>query len=241
MLDELPELGNQPDDPAPGRRGEGQERAPARRPRRSTARSTKRTRAIARSPPRSSISTRTRTGSTSRSRCSARSSTATPTTPRSPSASCSTSRGPDGSPRPRPRARDLVAKRPENRGGQRLLATVLFERGSTEEGEKILRTMIEADPDDAQARRALASELTRERRFDEARAMYEEMARRAGDDPRTGGGEDGGRDRARVHRLSPEGLGGRAPDPRSAGAVRTASVHPRAARILLAADRDGEF
>ena len=175
-----------------------------------------------------------------RSRCSARSSTATPPTPRSPNASCSTSRGRDASPRPRAAARDLVAKRPENRGGQRLLATVLFERGSTEEGEKILRTMIEADPDDAQARRSLAAELTRERRFDEARAMYEQMARRAGEDPRTGEAKTAAeielgfiaylqKDWAAARRIL---------DPL---ALQNGVVHPRAARILLATDRDGEF
>ena len=137
-------------------------------------------------------------------------------------------------------ARDLVAKRPENRGGQRLLATVLFERGSTEEGEKILRTMIEADPDDAQARRSLAAELTRERRFDEARAMYEQMARRAGEDPRTGEAKTAAeielgfiaylqKDWAAARRIL---------DPL---ALQNGVVHPRAARILLATDRDGEF
>ncbi len=137
-------------------------------------------------------------------------------------------------------ARDLVAKRPENRGGQRLLATVLFERGSTEEGEKILRSMIEADPDDLQARRALAAELTRERRFDEARAMYERMARRAADDARMGEAKMAAeielgfiaylqKDWAAARRIL---------DPL---ALQNGVVHPRAARILLAADRDGEF
>ncbi len=137
-------------------------------------------------------------------------------------------------------ARQLIEKRPENRGGRRLLATVLFERGSTAEGEKILRSMIEADPDDPTTRRALAAELTRERRFDEARAMYEEMARRAGNDPRQADAKASAeievgfiaylqKDWAAARRI----LG-----PLS---VEGGVVHPRAARILLAADRDGEF
>ncbi len=136
-------------------------------------------------------------------------------------------------------ARDLVARRPENRAARRLLATVLFERGSPEEGEKILRAMIDADPDDPFSRRALASEMTRERRFDEARGMYEDIVRRAGDDPRQADAKASAeielgfiaylqKDWAAARKiLGPAALAGGA-------------VHPRAGRILLAADRDGE-
>ena len=95
-------------------------------------------------------------------------------------------------------ARDLVAKRPENRAGRRLLATVLFERGSTEEGEKILRAMIEADPEEPMSRRALAAEMTRERRFAEAQ-------------------RDVRRDDPAVRRRSASG-GGEEPEPRSSSA-----------------------
>jgi len=77
------------------------------------------------------------------------------------------------------RARDLAARRPENRAIRRLLAQVLFEKGDTAEGEKILRALLAADPEDEAARRALALELARERRFAEARPLFEETARRA--------------------------------------------------------------
>jgi predicted Zn-dependent protease len=137
------------------------------------------------------------------------------------------------------RARDLVAKRPENRAGKRLLAIVLFERESSAEGEKILRGLIDADPEDDSTRRALASELVRERRFPEARAMYEDMIRRAGDDPKKADLRDAAkvelgfiayldRNWAETRRIL-EPL-----------AVVNGKVSPRAARIALAADRDAE-
>jgi tetratricopeptide (TPR) repeat protein len=137
------------------------------------------------------------------------------------------------------RARELTASRPENRSGQRLLATVLFERGQTKEGEKVLRGLIEADPDDLGSRRALASELVRERRFDEARAMYEEIGRAAGDDPR----------KADARAASTVELGfiaylqkdwARAREILGPAALSDGKVQPRAARILLAVDRDSE-
>jgi len=137
------------------------------------------------------------------------------------------------------KARELTARRPENRGGQRLLATVLFERGNTAEGEKILRALIEADPDDPATRRALASELVRERRFDEAKAMYEDLVQRAGDDPR----------KAEIRNAALTELGFIAylqknyPEARTTlgpSALSGAQVQSRAARILLATDRDSE-
>jgi predicted Zn-dependent protease len=136
-------------------------------------------------------------------------------------------------------ARDLARKQPENRASRRLLATVLFERGASPEGEEILKAMIEADPDDPMSRRALAAEMTRERRFDEARAIYEVIVQRAGDDPRKADMKTSAqveigfiayleRDWAQARRiLGPLSL--------SDGAV-----HPRASRILLAVDRDSE-
>jgi len=138
------------------------------------------------------------------------------------------------------KARQLVAKRPENRAGQRLLATVLFERDNPAEGEKILRALLEADPDDPTTRRALAAELVRERRFDEARAMYEDLIKRTGADGAKG---------AEVAQSASVELGFIAYLQRDyAGARRiltplalsNGQVHDRAARILLAADRDGE-
>jgi pentatricopeptide repeat protein len=137
------------------------------------------------------------------------------------------------------RARDLVSKRPENSAAKRLLSTVLFEKEDPAEGEKLLRALIQADPDDPASRRALASELTRERRFDEARAMYEEMIRRAGDDAHRADSKQAAvvelgfiaylqKNWAEARRiLGPAALSGR-------------QVNPRAARILLAADRDSE-
>ena len=49
------------------------------------------------------------------------------------------------------RARALAAKRPENRAIRRLLSQVLFEKGSSPEGEKILRSLVVEDPDDDDA------------------------------------------------------------------------------------------
>jgi predicted Zn-dependent protease len=136
-------------------------------------------------------------------------------------------------------ARGLVAKRPENRSGQRLLATVLFEEGHTAEGEQILRHLIELDPDDSASRRALASELGRERRFDEARAMYEQMAQAAASDE--------AKAEAKVQAETELGFlaylqKNWAEARRILGPIALSDgvVRPRAARILLAADRDGE-
>jgi tetratricopeptide (TPR) repeat protein len=61
---------------------------------------------------------------------------------------------------------------------------VLFEKGSSPEGEKILRGLIGEDPDDDATRRSLVSELIRERRYADARTVLEEGVKRAGDDPR---------------------------------------------------------
>ena len=136
-------------------------------------------------------------------------------------------------------ARELARRRPENRATRRLLASVLFEKGNMAEGEEILRAMIAADPDDPGTRRALAAEMTRERRFDEARAMYQEMIQKMADDPRQAEARTGlqvelgfldylQRDWAAARRtLTPL-------------ALSEGKVQPRAARILLAADRDGE-
>jgi predicted Zn-dependent protease len=137
------------------------------------------------------------------------------------------------------RARELLARRPENRGGQRLLATVLFERGDTAEGERVLAAAIAGDPDDVTSRRTLASELVRERRFDEGKAAYEAMVAGAGDDPR----------KAEIRQAAQVELGfiaylqkDWAEARRVLGPVSLSDgkVNPRAARILLAADRDGE-
>ncbi len=137
------------------------------------------------------------------------------------------------------RARELVASRPENRAARRLLATVLFEQGQLAEGEKILRAIIDADPDDPIPRRTLASELVRERRFDEARVMYEELIRRSGDDPR----------KADARLSATVELGfiaylqknwAEARRILAPVAVSGGQVQARAARILLAADRDSE-
>jgi Flp pilus assembly protein TadD len=116
---------------------------------------------------------------------------------------------------------------------------VLFERDNPAEGEKILRALLEADPDDPMTRRALASELVRERRFDEAKAVYQDLAKRAGDDPH----------KADARRAAQVELGFIAYLERDyAGArkiltplaIEDGQVQDRAARILLAADRDGD-
>lgn len=137
------------------------------------------------------------------------------------------------------KARELTTKRPENRAARRLLATVMFEQGNPAEGEKILRALIEADAQDPASKRALASELVRDRRFDEARKMYQEMVAAAGSDPRGAEARQAAatelgfiaylqKDWAEARRiLGPVALSGK-------------QVNARAARILLAADRDGE-
>ena len=137
------------------------------------------------------------------------------------------------------KARELTSKRPENRAAKRLLATVMFEQGNPAEGEKILRALIEADPQDPASKRALASELVRDRRFDEARKMYQDMAAAAGNDPRGVEARQASatelgfiaylqKDWAETRRiLAPVALSGK-------------QVNARAARILLAADRDSE-
>jgi tetratricopeptide (TPR) repeat protein len=137
------------------------------------------------------------------------------------------------------RARELVKDRPENSAAKRLLATVLFEQSNSAEGEKILRGLIEADPDDATSRRALASEFARERRFDEARAMNDDIIRRAGDDTH----KAESRQQATVEQgfiayLQKDwGLARKILGP---AAVVGKQVSGRAARILLATDRDAE-
>jgi len=88
------------------------------------------------------------------------------------------------------RARELAAKRPENRAIRRLLAQVLFEKGDVPEGERILRALRDADPEDETTSRALAAELIRERRFDEAGAVLDDLLRRAGNDPRKRGSRE---------------------------------------------------
>jgi predicted Zn-dependent protease len=137
------------------------------------------------------------------------------------------------------RARELVAKRPENRPGKRLLATVLFERGNIAEGEKILRALIEADPDDPATQRALASELTRERRLDEAKSMYKEMIRTAGEDPHKAEQKSAATvELGFIAYLQKDWSEAR----RVLGPIAASGtpVHARAARILLASDRDAE-
>jgi tetratricopeptide (TPR) repeat protein len=137
------------------------------------------------------------------------------------------------------RARDLVAQRPENAAAKRLLATVLFEQSQSAEGEKILRALADADPDDPSARRALASEFVRERRFDAAKPIYDDLIKRAGNDPAKADSKQAAtvelgfidylqRDYDGARKiLAPVALNGK-------------QVNSRAARILLAADRDSE-
>ncbi len=137
------------------------------------------------------------------------------------------------------RARALVAKRPENRAAQRLLATVLFERGTSAEGEQILRNLMAVDADDPAARRLLASEYVRERRFNEGRAIYQDMIVAAQDEPR----------KREIKAAAVVELGfiaflerDYAESKKILGpvAISGSTVQGRAARILLAADRDSE-
>jgi tetratricopeptide (TPR) repeat protein len=137
------------------------------------------------------------------------------------------------------RARDLATRRPENRDIRRLLAQVLFEKGDVAGGEKILRDLLKADPEDEGSRRALAGELVRERRFGEAKALFDESLRRAGADPKAAeqrlwASRELGfvaylqKDYASARRIL------------EAIALPAKGVDGRAMRLILAAARDGE-
>lgn len=137
------------------------------------------------------------------------------------------------------RARDLATKRPENRDIRRLLAQVLFEKGDVAGGEKILRDLVKTDPEDEGSRRALAGELVRDRRYPEARALFEESLRRAGTDAK--GLEQrtwAMRELAYVSYLEKDYAAARkALEPL---AISGGKVEPRAMRLLLAVFRDSE-
>ena len=137
------------------------------------------------------------------------------------------------------RARDLATRRPENRGNLRLLAQVLFEKGDIAGGEKILRGLLANDPQDDAARRVLASECLRDRRFNDAKALLDESLRRVGTDPKSAerrqsiAVEQGymaylQKDYAAARKtLEPVSITG-------------STVNPRGMRLLLASARDGE-
>jgi tetratricopeptide (TPR) repeat protein len=152
------------------------------------------------------------------------------------------------------RARDLATRRPENRDIRRLLAQVLFEKGDVAGGEKILRDLLKADPQDEASRRALAGELLRERRFTDAKVLFDDSAKRAGADPKASeqrvwiAREQGymaflRKDYATAKKfLEPLAL---SPPPPSENAPKGTSssdraVDGRAMRLLLAAARDAE-
>lgn len=137
------------------------------------------------------------------------------------------------------RARELATKRPENRDIRRLLAQVLFEKGDVAGGEKILRDLLQTDPEDEASRRALASELLRERRFADARPLFEESLRRAGADPKAADQRLWAtREIAYAAYLQKDYAGARkALDPI---AFQGKAVDGRATRLLLAVARDAD-
>ena len=137
------------------------------------------------------------------------------------------------------RARDLATRRPENRDIRRLLAQVLFEKGDVAGGEKILRDLLQTDPADETSRRALASELLRERRFEEARPLFEESLRRAGSDPKSADQKLWAtRELAYAAYLQKDYAGARKTlEPIS---ISGRTVDARAVRLLLAVARDAE-
>ena len=137
------------------------------------------------------------------------------------------------------RARDLATRRPENRDIRRLLAQVLFEKGDVSGGEKILRDLIKTDPEDEGSRRALAGELVRDRRYPEARALFEESLRRAGTDPKTAEQRSWAtRELAYTSYLEKDYASARKSlEPL---AEPGGKVEPRAMRLLLAVLRDSE-
>ncbi len=137
------------------------------------------------------------------------------------------------------RARELATSRPENRDIRRLLAQVLFEKGDVAGGEKILRDLLQTDPAEETSRRALASELLRERRFDEARVLFDESLRRAASDPKLAEQRLWAtRELAYAAYLRKDYAGARkALEPVS---ISGKSVDVRAMRLLLAVARDSE-
>ncbi len=136
-------------------------------------------------------------------------------------------------------ARELATSRPENRDIRRLLAQVLFEKGDVAGGEKILRDLLQTDSGDETSRRALASELLRERRFDEARVLFEESLRRAGTDAKLADQRLwASRELAYAAYLRKDYAGARKSlEPLAISGKR---VDARAMRLLLAVARDSE-
>ena len=130
-------------------------------------------------------------------------------------------------------------KRAREQASQRLLASVLFEKGDVAGGEKILQDLVKTDPEDQPARRALAGELLRERRFSEARPLLEESLRRAGTDPKNAADRQWGEvELAYLLYLQKDYAG--AKKVLEPAAVSATAVNPRAARILLMIARDTE-
>ena len=125
------------------------------------------------------------------------------------------------------KARELVARRPENRAAQRLLATVLFERGSIAEGrEDPART--------PRVRSGRSGHAPGAGRGARPRTAIRRGARdvRGNDSPgqrrrAQGGGEDRRRRGARFHRVPRKGLRRRAADPYAAGHLGRSGPGPR--------------
>lgn len=150
------------------------------------------------------------------------------------------------------RARELAGRRPENRDIRRLLAQVLFEKGDVAGGEKILRDLMKADPQDEGSRRALVGELLRERRFDDAKILFDESAKRIGSDPKAADARTWlAREQGYMAFLRKDFVGARklletlavTSVPPAEGAAKGApdkQVDGRAMRLLMAAARDAE-
>lgn len=80
-------------------------------------------------------------------------------------------------------ARDIVARRPEDRAARRTLAAALDAEGRSAESAEMLRRLGEEDPDDPGVALTLAFQLSSAGKGDEAVAILRRFAERAGREP----------------------------------------------------------
>ena len=83
-------------------------------------------------------------------------------------------------------ARDIIAKRPEDRGARRTLAAALDAQGKSGESAEMLRRLMQEDPDDPSVALTLAFQLSSAGKGDEAVALLKSFAERAAKNPGKG-------------------------------------------------------
>jgi tetratricopeptide (TPR) repeat protein len=80
-------------------------------------------------------------------------------------------------------AREIIAKRPEDRGARRTLAAALDAQGKSAESAEMLRRLMQEDPDDPSVALTLAFQLSSAGKGDEAVALLRSFAERAAKNP----------------------------------------------------------